>query len=841
MKYLPLYSLLSVTCALAAVSFVTAQVPTDNPAASFYGPGEYPIWTDQLRWDNVIDMSTYTNGDNHFERFENARDELYAQGGGVLYYPAGIWEFELPDMGYGAGMGPMSRGLMLRSGVVIRGADLTSGHDQAVIRATDNPNDPLFANDVTFSLDPGTVFVFPRVNRGTCPVTLQANAAGTLPADWSLIGLMRPEGGTVADVNNVGVVNVRLESGVITFGFHQEWAQRRVDGWWRANQAKIDWPAGAPEAETWGGHTPTGMHYLDALIGKTNPGNANANPVAMGSGRLIMGVRLENAAAHADMLRPHASNSPVDAFAHFRFAGRLMAYGSNVFVANNVIAKPTQNFVFRQLHSGNNFRNMLFDHANGIGIDINKSGFGGNHNSATVIGPGVGMNAPNVIVRDNWVFNRGNKNFEIAGDGVVILNNHAEKYMIHRTIYAGYITNPQVFGVDSTSPTYNPMTSIDLGGVSFDGWSWQTATSASDYMNRGYDIGGRNLWMHHNSVVNPGSIGNDGEGIISQEHNRVGVYSWAWTYNISSRVNKGPGTIGQDGAKGWIGSYNQQQFGFLLLGNASVNPAQVGTLDSSRLQSPETGLNYLLDVSISRTGLNGRSTLGIGSGANHGGPLEPVDGIIVDHEDAVSAPVDVVAEIINDTAVRITWADTATNELGFRVERSIDGGDWHVIAYRPRSNLLPTLTTVQDPLELIGSVSIVAQPTMVSELNPQLWMDHTAPLSKANSIEYRVVAINSADDLSTGVSAVAVLELGSSVLEPMDSPILTVSSTGIMVTLQESTEGQWYQLEMSSNLQSDSWISVGEAIQGTGAELNLEHESPVSSEEARFYRIRTFR
>lgn len=121
-------------CALAAVT-LSAQ-PTDNPAASHYGPDEgYPAWTSGIQWGNVIDMSAYTNGDNHFERFENARDELHAQGGGVLYYPAGEYYFDLPDMGFGPGIGPMSRGLMLKSGVVIRGETPTA--NEAVVRTQD--------------------------------------------------------------------------------------------------------------------------------------------------------------------------------------------------------------------------------------------------------------------------------------------------------------------------------------------------------------------------------------------------------------------------------------------------------------------------------------------------------------------------------------------------------------------------------------------------------------------------------------------------------------------------------------------------------------------------------
>ena len=78
------------------------------------------------------------------------------------------------------------------------------------------------------------------------------------------------------------------------------------------------------------------------------------------------------------------------------------------------------------------------------------------------------------------------------------------------------------------------------------------------HMNRGFDIGepqfasGRN----RNSLVNSGSIGNDGEGVMAQEHNRVGVYSCAFSHNMHGRADKGPGTFGETG---WHGSWNMQR------------------------------------------------------------------------------------------------------------------------------------------------------------------------------------------------------------------------------------------------------------------------------------------
>lgn len=37
-------------------------------------------------------------------------------GGGVVYFPAGVYAITLPGAGQGGGVGPLSRGLMLRAG-----------------------------------------------------------------------------------------------------------------------------------------------------------------------------------------------------------------------------------------------------------------------------------------------------------------------------------------------------------------------------------------------------------------------------------------------------------------------------------------------------------------------------------------------------------------------------------------------------------------------------------------------------------------------------------------------------------------------------------------------------
>ncbi|MCC5839247.1 MAG: hypothetical protein JJT96_03905 [Opitutales bacterium] len=733
-----------------------------------------------------------------------------------------------------------------KSGVVIRGE--TPLANQAVVRSTEDTTHEDFANNVTHNLNPETVFVFPTHMRGVDPVTGDPNSAGEVPSHWSFIGMTVGDGeDNLADVHNIGIVNVTLEGGTVYWGYHTNRPATMQEGRWFNGVGKDNWPGFgfAAPGETWAGHTPDGTHYMHAIHGAENW----HDPVFAGSGRLVMNVKINNGATWNDMFYPDRRSPdntflPADAFSHYRFTGRISVHGSNIFVANNVIAKPTKNFIHRMLQTprsqaGNHERLVLFDYANHIGVDINKSNFGGKQDNPTVIMPGTGYNFENVIVRDNWVFNRGNKNFEISGQWVTIKNNHAEKFQIGLTFPFNYVTNPTVVAGASEA------TGVTMQGVSFDGWDYQHGTSASDYMNRGYDLGGRNLWAHRNSLVNSGSIGNDGEGVMSQEHNRVGVYSWAFSHNMHGRANKGPGTIGENG---WHGSWNMQQFGFLLLRNWSHGG--VGFFGTNRTASPETGFNWLLDASIvgGNTG-TGFTTLGLGAeGPNNLGPMEPLDYNISDHSDPVSPPSEVTAVLQADGSVRIDWVDTADNELGFRVERRVDGGDWLTIAYRPLSNLLRTemFQTIQDPLEIRWSgtnnttqgASLVPHPTMISELNPQAWVDFLAPTGSADTIEYRVVAINVNDDDSTGVSDVVMVNLDETPVPQVPVGVaLRVDSSDVKVSFV-SVAGLRYQLQRSTDLDPEGWVNVGPEMEGDGTEMEMTYESgaPAPGERV-FFRI----
>jgi hypothetical protein len=718
-----------------------AAVPTDNPVAAHYGPGGYPLWTHDIRWDNVIDMSTYSNGATNFERFENARDELHAQGGGVLYYPAGVYEFEMPDAGYGPGIGPKSRGLMLKSGVVIRGADLAPGADQAIIRESEVHTESGFFR-VTYNLAPQTVFRFQTQIRGTDPVTLNPNSAGEVPRDWNFIGMVPGEGEDhVGQVQNIGVVNVKLDGGFVFWGFHTPRSATLDTGRW-LHGWKNNWPqvfGDPPEEDSWAKRVPDGTHYMDAI----NGGLDWHTPIEAGAGRLIFGVYSINGAPWDDMsnidMQPAATTEwPADSFHSYRYTGRLTAHGSDIFIGNNVLAKPTKNFVHTMLQRWDNAGNVrqnavvLFDYSNYIGVDVNKSNYGGRQNDETVVGPDTGYHYPNAIVRDNWIFNRGNKGMDIAGQWLVLYNNHNERYHARRIFPIDYITNPQYYinqGLGVVPGLVQSGAGIDAGGISFDGWRWQQQTTASDYMSRGYDIGGRNIHVERNSVINTGSIGNDGEGIMAQRHNNIETFSWAFIDNVQANRNLGPGTGGEPG---WNGIYDMHAVGFLHWGNAG--PGWSGFILAA------SNNNWVLDTTI---GPN------LGTGSTHAPVFRP-DGVTPAvqyadyqalHTDPVSPPTNLSAtELPDGRGIVIEWQDTADNELGFRVERRFADTDWQTIAYRPAQSMQATIQRNSPYSANLGG----------DELNPQRWIDFTA--NAAMGPDYRIVAFNANNDDSTGVS-----------------------------------------------------------------------------------------
>ena len=596
--------------ALASQALV-ASIPLDNPVASAYsGDSGYPAWTDHILWDQVIDMSTYGNpADTDFQKFEAARDALHLIGGGVLYYPAGVYDFSDAPMD-----GPDGRGLMLKSGIVIRGEAPTVDAD---------------ASDGTLNL--GTRFDFgftPRTGIGVTPT-------GETPRDWNLIGL-EPDttgGESLSEVTNVGVVWVHLIGASIFWGFELDWTGSTTyaaAGAWKSGLVKT----------AWANRVANGQFPLDYFAGSSG----SRSYVGAGPGRLVFGCVIEDSAPVNNVYREGRSdpkNFGDTGYWLQKFGARIQVYGSDVFIANNLLPKSTRGFLYEQTvgdnptqstNSGswtNVIRTVYYNYNYVTGIDLNKELLNpyGNKNA--------GYFEPRCIVRDNYIYNHGRKGYNLSGEWVEIRNNTNQRDYLGSTVPSG--SGPA--SGQSYYLTLDGYVQAKPGGNG----------SISDTLSRAFDLAGGPLWVHGNkyggAFGSTQSAGNDGEGILCQAHGGTQLISWAVTHN--------------NGQDGYMAGYDVTHSGSLWGWNSTTGAT--GNLKAGSM----------FDSAIVNN--TGGYTATTGSEAV----------LISDPGDPTSAPADVTATVVGDH-VEITWTDTSSKETGFRVERSIDAGLWTVIAYRPR-------------------------------------------------------------------------------------------------------------------------------------------------------------
>jgi len=772
---------LLVLTACAAVG----AAPTDNPVATYYdGPEGYPAWTDAIKWHDVIDMSAYTRGGTTFERFENARDELAARGGGVLYYPAGTWDFT-----EGPFDGPDGRGLMLAPGVVIRGEapagkpsavrdvlrlatkfvfgfrkrevalekgtqfgiELEGGVAYEVKRRRGKGKDreewkevrrdPLYLDlpapggtvggrvrgyarawnrkdivgeagvrqgDDSISLEV-KVAVSARSDRGGDaggeakytikltraagdPKRLEGSFTGAFlgrmvkgvargrfvdvkpetPRDWNIVGLSTAGGRRIVDVDRVGIAWVHMVGATVWFGPDVEWGDTwRTAGSWKSAYVKDSWAARRPD----------GTHPWDPFAGG---GKAYRGA---GDGRLVFGCILEDAVVVNDSItsgRPdNRSGFGPDGFYMAKFGPRIGVYGSRVFVANNIIPKSEgRNFTYRQTTrrtwpkggAGMGFdrpreSTVLFDYNKAAGVDVNKCLLGLTKPDA------VGRATPGyfeegVVVRGNRVYNHGHKGFNISGTWATIDGNRNDRDYLREGV------GP--YGIHGWELTLDGHLESSPGGNG----------AISDNLSRAFDLGGRNLWVHDNYFENVGSDpGNDGEGILCQAHGGSHWNSWAITRNRHERGS---------GESSYIGAWDVHMLGVLIAWNKTSG--WVGRLNVTRKRDADMAI--------------------VANDAD-GGVKAPANAVTSPPAGTPAPPTNVAATLHGTDAVKITWADAADNEIGFRVERRIGAGPWHTIAYRP-----PRIEGTPE--------------------NPQAWVDFTAPSGRR--LSYRVLAISAADE-----------------------------------------------------------------------------------------------
>ncbi|MCY3019343.1 MAG: hypothetical protein NTW87_10000 [Planctomycetota bacterium] len=636
------------TALLLAMLFVGvashAQVATNNPVAAFYnGPEGYPAWTDAIRWQQFIDMSKYAEGKNNFEKFEHARDELAANGGGVLYYPAGNYDFSTMPAD-----GPQGRGLMLSRGVVICG-ETPLGKATAASGMLDLP----------------TKFTFGFQRKG---VDAAHGFGGDAPRDWNVIGLMPEPGGQLKDVNHVGICWVHVVGAVIYFGPQLKWGPTwgTAEGW-KSKFVKAAWKE----------RVPNGTSPLDPLLGAPF---GKANYVGAGQGRLVFGCVLEDAAVLNDVYEE--GNGPASFYA-YKFGARIGICGSRVFVANNVLPISKRNFKYtqttRKTDVGKGGGSMilrefvpdttiLFDYGKTCGVEVNK----------LLCGPWEsGADQEGVIVRDNWVFNHGHRGFNLAGTWMTIANNRNERIYLKG--------GADVYGLgEGWTLTLDGNLRSNAGGNG----------TISDNLSRAFDLAGSHLWIDRNWFNNVGSNpGNDGEGILCQAHGGTQIRGWAITNNTH---------VKGDGQSSYMGAWDVDQHGCLIAWNQTAG--WVGVINVSKRD--EVDCAYVANKAAKVNAKNPETLTELPAGTP-------------------AAPRNVRTARYGGDAVRITWPDASTNEIGFGVQRSLDSGKtWTTIACRP-----PRINGT-DPDGLA-------------------WIDFSAPPGKA--LLYRVAAL-AGDEAQSSVS-----------------------------------------------------------------------------------------
>lgn len=688
-------SMISYLCSFAYTPCTTC--PKDNPMATHYADsGDYAFWTDEINWSNVVDMSAYTNGSTTLAKFQNARDEMYAVGGGVLYYPAGTYTFDISD-------GPADEGLMLKKGVVIRGATPSSdkkavtSYAISTMTATDHGLKSL-----------GTRFVF----------TTKTIQGGPVPKMWNIIGCKKGTNeSNLGQVSHVGVAWVNIEYGLIYFGLDNvRWAAS-----YATSGSFIG--AGAVASTGWNNRVPNGTHPLDLFAGTSVWGQDTA---ILGSKRFVFGCNLINAGVGNYVINKSGSLNFVGDPNPFAWTGRIAVYGAHLFVANNVIAKPTASFNnFNWTCKGGGDSDVgagitiatRFDYGYGIGIDVNKSGASGFGNRCAIENPiGSIYYSPDVIIQDNFIYNHGNKSIDVAGKYMVVKGN------VMRRDFYGF--NDNVYSLGAVSY-----------GVNWSNGRCYNAESTTDMMSRAGDLGGWNIWVSKNFYRSTGTNwSNDGEGLLCQRHNGVEVYSWAETQNIHC-ICSGDNT--------YIAPYDVHCIGLFQ----AWNKQGVGTAGINAVRS-----NWAEDISVPEDlNFNAAGTVTPPVGTNG----IKVKDFLADCNLTVAAAqkplnLKVVVDMVERVAM-VTWQDNSSNEMAYKVEkRKVGASSWTTMAYRPRQQTTSTLplsdTAISSKTFGYDKTYGKCHPSTVTidQMNPTNWADYK--YNVMYQFEYRVIAIDCDND-----------------------------------------------------------------------------------------------
>ncbi|NDP22003.1 MAG: T9SS type A sorting domain-containing protein [Paludibacter sp.] len=700
--------------ALAACSGLAMAA---NPIAEFYMGDSYPAWTDAIHWENRINMKTYdfagagcTNCSD-FTKFEFARDVLYNQGGGVLYYPAGDYYFD--DIA-AWGNNPDGKGLMLKKGVVILGETPTTSTKAVPWPVFDSNTQAEYQNHGLSDLKTKFHFPYKEIAQSKVVESKDLSGKGLVPYVWNFIGIMKGanEAG-LADVSNVGIAWVNLDAAYVFFGFDAHWAST----WGTSASSWLVKATKQAGINGWNNRVPDGTNTFDIWCGVSCPADqTGVGKIYTGEKRFVFGCKFDNACVTNYMFDGTWYKNSSNVYQYgmgdnflsggsFRYASKIAVYGSNLFIANNVVSEPTKNFIFKSIMYDRETskitsteKNLIFNYAYGHCVDVNKQLISQVDNRSDF--PDGVQFSKNIVIKDNWLHNAAGKIFDVAGSYTVIQHNVGWKYKCDNS---------------SWNKEYNFTNSFIIPFQN--GATISKATD--DFMNRFTDLSANNTWVDNNWYTGTGSQANDGEGILIQRTpGEAAAFSLAITNNICGKTGQGK----------YMGVWDTKAFGYFAAHNltSSAQEGWVGATNGSVACSAFD--NFLNNNTIAS-------------------PVRNIDGIpnfdlYSPDEELIKAPSNVRASWDPTLkAYTISWKDDSSREMAYVVERKEKTAtEWLKIAYRPRQE---GITETSYGLGTANGKTFTA----VGEFNPANWIDYLA--SSTKEYEYRVGTVYT---LSTGTN-----------------------------------------------------------------------------------------
>lgn len=389
--------------ALLFASALVGQTPTDNPVRSLFpeafdaatnGSGNVDsyLWTDALPWASATVSTALPNdsGDD-LAVIQGEIDALAAAGGGVLFLPAGTYDF--------------SDHLVMRSGVILRGAT------------------PVVADAREAAYAPPTQLVFPRYSLDTSTFT-PADSRTARTSAFKRIYLAE-----ATSASRAGLVNLDIHRARVDF------IQR--NGVWGAADKNL---LTSRELLIFGNRINNASTPENAVPAATQNAwqiwpdrRAGKIEIAALENALVANNRISDFHYRFYVLKD--TSAPID---DFRMPMILPGADTptnraQVYLASNSGGTLLPQTILTQIRDANiDDGNLAYGFADGYGLKVNRSGETGytDHEIAGISVPegATPVYEPSLyrrgfVVRQNWIYNPTRVAYHLAGDGMEVRDN----------------------------------------------------------------------------------------------------------------------------------------------------------------------------------------------------------------------------------------------------------------------------------------------------------------------------------------------------------------------------------------------------------------------------------